>query len=88
MYLIIKKDDFGTAGVNYSVASHDKDRANAIGKLLALETLNENKKQVSYALWSAAHGDLNTDTEPKKNGVKFSNDGVSEKMLTGRGADE
>jgi len=58
MYLIIKKDDFGTAGVNYSVASHDKDRANAIGKLLALETLNENKKQVSYALWSAAHGNL------------------------------
>ena len=58
MYLIIKKDDFGTAGVNYSVASHDKDRANAIGKLLALETLNDNKKQVSYALWSAAHGNL------------------------------
>ena len=58
MYLIIKKDDFGTAGVNYSVASHDKDRANAIGKMLALETLNENKKQVSYALWSAAHGNL------------------------------
>jgi len=58
MYLIIKKDDFGSAGVNYSVAGHDKDRSNAIRKLLALETLNDNKKQVSYALWSAAHGDL------------------------------
>ena len=58
MYLIIKKDDFGSAGVNYSVAGHDKDRANAIGKMLALETLNDNKKQVSYALWSAAHGNL------------------------------
>jgi hypothetical protein len=63
MYLIIKKDDFGSAGVNYSVAGHDKDRANAIRKLLALDTLNENKKQVSYALWSSAHGDLDTSTE-------------------------
>ena len=63
MYLIIKKDDFGSAGVNYSVAGHDKDRSNAIRKLLALETLNDNKKQVSYALWSAAHGNLDTDTE-------------------------
>ena len=88
MYLIIKTDDFGSAGKNYSVAGHDKDRSNAIRKLLALDTLNDNKKRVSYALWSSAHGDLNTDTEPKKNGVKFSNDGVSEKMLTGRGADE
>ena len=88
MYLIIKKDDFGSAGINYSVAGQDEDRSNAIRKLLALDTLNDNKKRVSYALWSSAHGDLNTDTEPKKNGVKFSNDGVSEKMLTGRGADE
>ena len=63
MYLIIKKDDFGSAGVNYSVAGHDKDRSNAIRKLLALDTLNDNKKQVSYALWSAAHGDLDTSTE-------------------------
>ena len=67
MYLIIKKDDFGSAGVNYSVAGHDKDRSNAIRKLLALDTLNDNKKKVSYSLWSSAHGDLNADTEPKKN---------------------
>ena len=63
MYLIIKTDDFGSAGKNYSVAGHDKDRANAIRKLLALDTLNENKKQVSYALWSDAHGNLDTETE-------------------------
>ena len=63
MYLIIKKDDFGSAGVNYSVAGHDKDRSNAIRKLLALDTLNDNKKQTSFALWSAAHGDLDTSTE-------------------------
>ena len=63
MYLIIKKDDFGSAGLSFSVAGHDKDRANAIRKLLALDVLNDNKKQTSYALWSAAHGDLNTDTE-------------------------
>jgi len=71
MYLIIKKDDFGSAGVNYSVASHDKDRANAIGKMLALETLNDNKKQVSYALWSAAHGDLNTNTPTKHTAKEY-----------------
>ena len=63
MYLIIKKDDWGSAGLSFSVAGHDKDRANAIRKLLALETLNENKKKTSYALWSAAHGDLDTSTE-------------------------
>ena len=63
MYLIIKKDDFGSAGVNYSVAGHDKDRSNAIRKLLALDVLNDNKKQTSFALWSAAHGDLDTSTE-------------------------
>ena len=63
MYLIIKKDDWGNAGLSFSVAGHDKDRANAIRKLLALETLNENKKKTSYALWSAAHGDLDTSTE-------------------------
>ena len=63
MYLIIKKDDFGSAGVNYSVAGHDEDRANAIRKLLALDVLNDNKKQTSFALWSAAHGDLDTSTE-------------------------
>ena len=70
MYLIIKKDDWGSAGLSFSVAGHDKDRSNAIRKLLALDTLNDNKKKVSYALWSAEHGDLNTDTEPKKNGAE------------------
>ena len=58
MYLIIKKSDFGSAGVSYAVAGNDKDRSNAIGKLLALETLNDNKKQTSYALWSSDHGNL------------------------------
>jgi len=65
MYLIIKKDDFGSAGINYSVAGHDKDRANAIGKKLALDTLNDNKKQTSYALWSADHGNLDIDEKEK-----------------------
>tara|TARA_R100000995_G_scaffold22814_1_gene9825 strand:- start:89 stop:322 length:234 start_codon:yes stop_codon:yes gene_type:complete len=69
MYLIIKKDDFGNAGSNYSVASHDEDRSNAIRKLLALDTLNDNKKQTSYALWSDANGDL-TNTETKPNGAE------------------
>jgi len=63
MYLIIKTDDFGNAGKNYSVAGHDKDRTNAIRKLLALETLNDDKKKISFSLWSAAHGDLDTSTE-------------------------
>ena len=70
MYLIIKKDDFGSAGVNYSVAGHDKYRSNAVRKLLALDTLNDNKKQTSYALWSAAHGDLDTNTELQNNKVE------------------
>ena len=63
MYLIIKKDDFGSAGKNYSVAGHDEDRSNAIRKLLALDTLNDDKKQTSYSLWSSDHGDLDTSTE-------------------------
>jgi hypothetical protein len=63
MYLIIKTDDFGTAGKNYSVAGHDKDRSNAIRKLLALDTLNDDKKKISFSLWSSAHGDLDTSTE-------------------------
>ena len=70
MYLIIKTNDFGAAGKNYSVAGHDKDRANAIRKKIALDTLNDNKKQVSYALWSAAHGNLDIDAEPKQNGAE------------------
>ena len=63
MYLIIKTDDFGSAGKNYSVAGHDEDRSNAIRKLLALDTLNDNKKKISFSLWSSTHGDLDTSTE-------------------------
>jgi len=63
MYLIIKTDDFGSAGKNYSVAGHDDDRANAIRKILALDTLNDDKKKISFSLWSSAHGDLDTSTE-------------------------
>ena len=63
MYLIIKKSDFGSAGLGFSVAGHDIDRANAIRKLLALDTLNDDKKTHSFQLWSAAHGDLDTSTE-------------------------
>ena len=70
MYLIIKKSDFGSAGVSYAVAGHDKDRSNAIAKLLALHTLNDNKKQNSYALWSSDHGNLDIDAEQKQNGAE------------------
>ena len=48
MYLIIKKDDFGSAGLITAVAGHDKDRSNAIRKLLALDTLNDDKKKVVF----------------------------------------
>ena len=67
MYLIMKKDDFGSAGSNYSVASHDEDRANAIGKLLALETLNDEKKSCSFQLWSSANGYLGLEETDRKN---------------------
>jgi hypothetical protein len=70
MYLIIKKSDFGTAGISYAVAGHDEDRSVAIRKLLALDTLNDDKKTHSYQLWSSTHGDLETDTEPKQNGAE------------------
>ena len=70
MYLIIKTDDFGSAGKNYSVAGHDKDRANAIRKKIALDTLNDDKKKTSYALWSSDHGNLDIDAEPKQNGAE------------------
>ena len=63
MYLIIKKSDFGSAGVSYAVAENDEYRSNAVRKLLALDTLNDDKKTHSFQLWSAAHGDLDTDTE-------------------------
>ena len=67
MYLIIKKSDYGRAGLSFSVAGHDEDRSNAVRKLLALDVLNDDKKAHSFSLWSAEHGDLNTGTEPKKN---------------------
>jgi len=70
MYLIIKKDDWGSAGLSFSVAGHDKDRSNAIAKKLALDTLNDNKKKVSYHLWSSDHGNLDIDAEPKQNGAE------------------
>ena len=71
MYLIIKKSDFGSAGVSYAVAGNDKNRSKAIGKLLALDTLNDEKKTYSFQLWSSENGYLNLDTEPtKKNGAE------------------
>ena len=70
MYLIIKKSDFGSAGVSYAVAGHDDDRSNAIRKLLALDTLNDDKKTHSVHLWSSAHGNLDIDAEQKQNGVE------------------
>jgi len=66
MYLIIKKSDFGSAGFTYAVAGHDDDRSNAIRKILALDTLNDDKKTHSFQLWSDAQGYLNLDTEPTK----------------------
>ncbi len=67
MYLIIKKSDFGSAGVSYAVAGNDKDRSNAIGKLLALETLNDEKKSCSFQLWSSANGYLGLEETDRKN---------------------
>ena len=67
MYLIIKKDDWGSAGLSFSVAGHDENRSNAIAKKLALDTLNDNKKQVSYAIWSSDHGNLDIDENDKAN---------------------
>ena len=66
MYLIIKKSDFGSAGFNYAVAGHDDDRSNAIRKILALDTLNDDKKTYSFQLWSSENGYLNLDTEQTK----------------------
>ena len=67
MYLIIKKSDFGSAGLSFSVAGHDKDRSNAIGKKLALDTLNDDKKCHSFHLWSSDHGNLDIDENDKAN---------------------
>ena len=66
MYLIIRKSDFGSAGFNYAVAGHDDDRSNAIRKILALDTLNDDKKTVSFQLWSSENGYLDLDTAPTK----------------------
>ena len=67
MYLIIKKSDFGSAGLSYAVAGHDEDRGDAISKKMALETLNDDKKCHSFQLWSSSHGFLDIDgTETTK----------------------
>ena len=78
MYLIIKKSDFGTAGISYAVAGNDEDRSNAIRKLLALDTLNDDKKTHSYQLWSSENGYLNLDTEPTVTNGKDQEAGVNE----------
>ena len=78
MYLIIKKSDFGSAGLSYAVAGHDEDRSNAIRKLLALDTLNDDKKCHSYQLWSSDHGDLDASTELKKTNGKNQEAGAHE----------
>ena len=67
MYLIIKKSDLGSAGMTYAVAGHDNDRSNAIGKKLALDTLNDDKKCHSFHLWSSDHGNLDIDENDKAN---------------------
>ena len=73
MYLIIKKSDFGSAGFNYAVAGHDDDRSNAIRKILALDTLNDDKKTHSFHLWSSDHGNLDIDENDKANAT-YNND--------------
>ena len=78
MYLIIKKSDFGSAGISYAVAGHDEDRSNAIRKLLALDTLNDDKKCHSYQVWSSDHGDLDTSTELTKTNGKNQEAGAHE----------
>ena len=69
MYLIIKKVNYDSAGLSFSVASHSASRDEAIRKLLALDTLNDDKKKTTYHLWSDANGDL-TNTETKPNGAE------------------
>ena len=58
MYLIIKKSDFGSAGLSYAVGGHAEDRGDAIDKKLALETLNDDKKCHTYQLWSSDPSDV------------------------------
>ena len=69
MYLIIKKVNWGSAGLSFSVASHSASRDEAIRNLLALDTLNDDKEKTTYHLWSDANGDL-TNTETKPNGAE------------------
>ena len=69
MYLIIKKVNWGSAGLSFSVASHSASRDEAIRKLLALDALNDDKKKTTYHLWSDTNGDL-TNTETKPNGAE------------------
>ena len=79
MYLIIKKSDFGSAGLSYAVAGHDEDRSNAINKKLALDTLNDDKKCHTYQLWSSDHGFLDIDdTQPAKTNGKDQEAGAHE----------
>lgn len=79
MYLIIKKSDFGTAGLSYAVAGHAEDRGDAINKKMALETLNDNKKLNTYQLWSSEHGFLDIDdTQPAKTNGKDQEAGAHE----------
>jgi len=50
MYIIIKKSDFGTAGISYAVAEHDEERDNAISKKMALDTLNNDKETYKFSI--------------------------------------
>jgi len=79
MYLIIKKSDFGSAGLSYAVGGHAEDRGDAIDKKLALETLNDDKKCHTYQLWSSDHGFLDIDnTQPSKTNGKDQEAGAHE----------
>ena len=72
---LLKQSKSGTPGTaQFSMRSNKmsvfdcfKDRANAIGKLLALETLNDDKKTYSFQLWSSANGYLGLEETDKKN---------------------
>jgi|ETNvirenome_2_30_1030614.scaffolds.fasta_scaffold07292_1 hypothetical protein len=66
MYIIIKKSDFGTAGISYAVAEHDEERDNAISKKMALDTLNNDKETYSFQLWSSEYGYLDLEETDRK----------------------
>jgi len=79
MYLIIKKSDFGKAGISYAVAGHDEDRGKAISKKMALDTLNDDKGCHSFQLWTSSHGFLDIDnTGTTKTNGKDQEAGVNE----------